>query len=245
MGATAPVTLAGAIAIAAAETLAGLVLSQLKRPGTPFLTGTVPFGMEMWKGNVTNGGPTSLRFMVAIGELARRWRLPLVGVSAGGDSKLPDEQAAIDLTYYLFGAALGGVDLVFDAGNIEGALQYSPEVAVMADEVVSMVRGALEPVEVSEATLALDAIRSAGIGGTFLGEAHTLANFRSVWMPKLLDWNARDDWTAAGSTTLRQRAATRARDLIASHEPEPLPPELVDALEDVIRRRAASLPEPA
>jgi trimethylamine:corrinoid methyltransferase-like protein len=64
-------------------------------------------------------------------------------------------------------------------------------------------------------------------------------------MPKLLDWNARDDWTAAGSTTLRQRAATRARDLIASHEPEPLPPELVDALEDVIRRRAASLPEPA
>jgi trimethylamine---corrinoid protein Co-methyltransferase len=241
MGATAPVTLAGAIAIAAAETLAALVLSQLKRPGTPFITGTVPFGMEMWKGNVTNGGPTSERFMIAVGQLARRWRLPLVGVSAGGDSKLPDEQAAIDLTYYLFGAALGGVDLVFDAGNIEGALQYAPEVAVMADEVASMVRGALEPVRVDETTLALDVIRSVGIGGTFLGEAHTLANFRSLWMPRLLDWNARDDWVAAGGTTLRARSAARARELLASHEPPPLAPELLDALHGVIDARAGAL----
>jgi trimethylamine---corrinoid protein Co-methyltransferase len=244
MGATAPVTLAGAIAIAAAETLAGLVLAQLKRPGTPFITGTVPFGMEMWKGNVSNGGPTSVRFMVAMCELARRWGLPLVGVSAGGDSKLPDEQAAVDLTYYGFGAVLGGVDLVFDAGNIEGGLQYSPEVATMADEVVGMLRGVLEPVDVSDTMLALDTIRSVGIGGTYLGEPHTLSNFRSLWMPNLLSWHARDDWAAAGSTTLRQRAAARATDLIETHEPDPLPPGMVDAFEGVIRAREATLAAP-
>jgi trimethylamine--corrinoid protein Co-methyltransferase len=241
MGATAPVTLAGAIAIAAGETLAGLVIAQLKRPGTPFISGTVPFGMEMWKGNVTNGGPTSLRFMIAMCELARRWRLPLVGVSAGGDSKLPDEQAALDLTYYGFGAVLGGVDLVFDVGNVEGGLQYSPEVAVMADEAIGMLRGALEPVDVDDGSLALDVIRSVGIGGTYLGEAHTLSNFRSLWMPKLLDWHARDDWVAAGSKTLRERAADRVREVLATHEPDPLPPETIDALEAVIERRAASL----
>jgi trimethylamine--corrinoid protein Co-methyltransferase len=241
MGATAPVTLAGAIAIAAAETLAGLVLSQLKRPGTPFITGTVPFGMEMWKGNVTNGGPTSLRFMIAMCELARRWRLPLVGVSAGGDSKLPDEQAAVDLTYYGFGAMLGGVDLVFDAGNIEGGLQYSPEVATMADEVVGMLRGALEPVDIDDASLAIDVIRSVGIGGTYLGEPHTLANFRSLWMPKLLSWHARDDWAAAGAKTLRERTADRVRDLLEHHEPERLPRETIEAMERVIEARAAAL----
>ncbi len=244
MGATAPVTLAGAIAIAAAETLAALVLSQLKRRGTPFITGTVPFGMEMWKGNVSNGGPTGLRFMIAMCELARRWGLPLVGVSVGGDSKLPDEQAAVDLTYYGFGAVLGGVDLVFDAGNIEGGLQFSPEVATIANEVAGMLGGALEPVDVSDTMLALDAIRSVGIGGTYLGESHTLSNFRSLWMPDLLSWHARDDWAAAGSTTLRQRAGARARELIATHEPDPLPPEVVDALEDVIRARASALPVP-
>lgn len=241
MGATAPVTLAGAIAIAAAETLAGLVLSQLKRPGTPFVTGTVPFGMEMWKGNVTNGGPTGLRFMIAMCELARRWGLPLVGVSAGGDSKLPDEQAAVDLTYYGFGAVLGGVDLVFDAGNIEGGLQYSPEVAVIADEVVGMLRGALEPVDVGQTALALDAIRSVGIGGTYLGDSHTLSNFRSLWMPKLLSWHARDDWQAAGGKTLRERAADRVREVLSTHQPPPLPPEVLDAMRAVIDARSAAL----
>lgn len=241
MGATAPVTLAGAIVLAAAETLAGLVFSQLRRPGTPFISGTVPFGLEMWKGNVTNGGPTSLRFMVAMCELARRWRLPLVGVSAGGDSKLPDEQAAVDLTYYGFGAVLGGVDLVFDAGNIEGGLQYSPEVATMADEVVGMLRGALEPVETDEASLAVDVIRSVGIGGTYLGEPHTLANFRALWMPRLLSWHARDDWAAAGATTLRERAADRVREILERHRPAPLPAETISAMERVIEARAATL----
>jgi trimethylamine---corrinoid protein Co-methyltransferase len=150
----------------------------------------------------------------------------------------------VDLTYYGFGAVLGGVDLVFDAGNIEGGLQYSPEVATIANEVAGMLRGALEPVDVSDTMLALDAIRSVGIGGTYLGESHTLSNFRSLWMPDLLSWHARDDWAAAGSTTLRQRAGARARELIATHEPDLLSPEVVDALEDVIRARASALPEP-
>jgi trimethylamine--corrinoid protein Co-methyltransferase len=241
MGATAPVTLAGAIAVAAAETLAALVLTQLKRPGTPFVTGTVPFGMEMWKGNVSNGGPTSLQFMIAMCELARRWRLPLVGVSAGGDSKLPDEQSAIDLSYYGFGAVLGGVDLVFDAGNIEGGLLYSPEVATMADEVVGMLRGVMEPVDVGEASLALDVIRSVGIGGTYLGEAHTLANFRSLWMPHLISWEGRDDWLSGGGRTLRERAAERVRQVLEEHRPEPLPAETTAAMGRVIDAREAAL----
>lgn len=241
VGATGPVTLAGTIAIAAAETLCGLVISQLRRPGTPFISGTVPFVMDMRKGNVTGGGPLGVRFMIAMGELCRRWGLPLVGTSAGGDSKLADEQAAVETTFYGFGAALAGVDLVFDAGGIEGGLLFSPEVAAMADEVIGMIRGSIADVEIDDETLALETIREVGIGGTFLGERHTLTHFRELWTPRLLSWDMRKDWETAGSTTMRDRSRERVLSILAEHRPPELPDDLVAAMHEVIDARRRSL----
>lgn len=43
--------------------------------------------MDMRNGSVTAGGPDGLRFMVLFGQLCRRWGLPSVGMSFGGDSK--------------------------------------------------------------------------------------------------------------------------------------------------------------
>ncbi len=122
VGATGPATIAGTLVISAAETLMGLVLAQLRAPGVPFISGTVPFLMDMRSGNVTTGGPDGFRFMVAMGQLCRRWGLPSVGMSFGGDSKLMDEQAALESAFYGLGAMLGGVDLVFDAGVHRGGI---------------------------------------------------------------------------------------------------------------------------
>ncbi len=241
VGATGPVTLAGTIAIAAAETLCGLVISQLRRPGTPYISGTVPFVMDMRKGNVTGGGPLGVRFMIAMGELCRRWGLPLVGTSTGGDSKLADEQAAVETTFYGFGAALAGVDLVFDAGGIEGGLLFSPEVAVMADEVIGMIRGGIADVEIDDETLALETIRKVGIGGTFLGERHTLAHFRELWRPELLSWDMRKDWETAGSKTMRERAKERVLSILAEHRAPELPEDIVAGMREVIDARRRSL----
>lgn len=241
VGATGPATLAGTIAVAAAETLGGLVLAQLRRPGTPFISGTVPFVMEMRRGNVTGGGPVGLRFMVAMGELCRRWGLPLVGTSVGGDSKTADEQAAVETTFYGFGAVLGGVDLVFDAGSIEGGLLFSPEAAVMADEVIAMIRGAVEDLEVDDETLAIETIRGVGIGGLFLGEDHTLAHFRELWSPRLLSWESRKDWEAAGSTTMRERARGRVLEILAEHEPPELQADVVAGMREVIESRRRTI----
>jgi trimethylamine:corrinoid methyltransferase-like protein len=83
-------------------------MSQLRRPGLPFLSGTVPFLMDMRNGSVTAGGPDGLRFMVMMGQLCRRWGLPSLGMSFGGDSKQMDEQAALEAGYYGFGTVLGG-----------------------------------------------------------------------------------------------------------------------------------------
>jgi trimethylamine--corrinoid protein Co-methyltransferase len=73
VGATGPVTIAGTLVVSAAETLAGLTLAQLRRPGTPFVSGTVPFVMDMRFGTVTAGRPDGVRFTLAMGQLCRRW----------------------------------------------------------------------------------------------------------------------------------------------------------------------------
>lgn len=242
VGATGPATIAGTLVISAAETLMGLVLAQLRAPGVPFISGTVPFLMDMRSGNVTTGGPDGFRFMVAMGQLCRRWGLPSVGMSFGGDSKQMDEQAALEATFYGLGAMLGGVDLVFDAGCIEGGLLFSPELLVIADELVDMTRRATEPFEVSEEAIALDTIRAVGPGGQFLGERHTRAHFRDLWLPSVLSWESRSMWAAAGATTLRERARAKVFEVWEEHVVEPLPEDVLRGMQGIIAARRAQPP---
>ncbi len=242
VGATGPVTIAGTLTIAAAETLCALVLAQLRRPGTSFISGTVPFLMDMRYGTVTCGGPDGVRFMVAMGQLCRRWGLPLVGMSFGGDAKDADEQAVLEAGYYGFGAVLAGVDMVFDAGCVEGGLLFSPVLAVIADELVGMTRGAMEPLVVDEETIALDVIRAVGPGEVFLGEDHTLAHFRELWTPQMLDWRGRREWEADGGKTLRERATERVFEILGSHRVPPLPDEVLAGMRAIIEARRGGPP---
>ena len=239
IGATGPVTVAGTLTVSAAETLCGLVLAQLRRPGTPFISGTVPFSMDMRYGTVTCGGPDGLRFMVAMGQLCRRWGLPLVGMSFGGDSKDADEQAVLEAGYYGFGAVLAGVDMVFDAGCVEGGLLFSPVLAVIADELVAMTRGAVEPLVVDEDSIAFDVIKDVGPGEVFLGEDHTLAHFRELWTPQILDWRGRRQWEEDGSETLRARATARVLEILGSHEVPPLPEDVLAGMRGIIEASRA------
>ncbi|HZD79667.1 MAG TPA: trimethylamine methyltransferase family protein [Actinomycetota bacterium] len=244
VGATGPATIAGTLVVAAAETLLGLVLTQLRHPGLPFVSGTVPFLMDMRNGAVTAGGPDGLRFMVAMGQLCRRWGLPLVGMSFGGDSKVMDEQAVLEATYYGLGATLAGVDLIFDAGCVEGGLLFSPELLVIADQAVEMARRATERLDLSEEAIAFETIARVGPGGLYLGEEHTLSHFRELWLPRILSWEPRPQWEEGGATTLRQRARERVLATWGEHTVDPLPEDVLAGMREVIERRRATPPPP-
>ena len=103
-----------------------LVIAQLQNPGTPYMSGTVPFLMDMRNGAVAASGPDGVRFTRVMNQLCRRWGLPTLGQSAGGDSKDADEQIAMELTFYTLGTVLAGTDMVFDAGCAETGLLFSP-----------------------------------------------------------------------------------------------------------------------
>ena len=241
VGATGPATIAGTCVISAAETLLMLVMQQLRAPGTPFLTGTVPFLMDMRNGSVTAGGPDGLRFMVLMSQLSRWWGLPSLGMTFGGDSKDADEQAAFEVGFYGLGAVLGGVDMIFDAGCIEGGLLFSPELLVISDEGVGMSRRMLEPVIVDEDTLGVDVIARVGPGNIFLGDDHTLARFRELWIPKMLSWDGRREWEAAGAKTLRTRCREKVFEIWETHQVTALPDDVLAGMRAIIDAREATV----
>lgn len=71
--------------------------------------------------------------------------------------------------------------------------------------------------------MALEVINQVGPSGHYLTEPHTLAHFRQeTWMPKILDRNNYDTWKADGKTTLLQRANTLIKQILETHQPEPL-----------------------
>jgi trimethylamine--corrinoid protein Co-methyltransferase len=87
----------------------------------------------------------------------------------------------------------------------------------------ALIRHLAAGIMINDQTLAVDVIGEVGPGGNFLAEDHTLAYMRGLWQPRLFDRATWEDWEAGGRQTPRDRARERARSLLASHVPPPLP----------------------
>jgi trimethylamine--corrinoid protein Co-methyltransferase len=234
-----PVTLAGALALGNAETLAGLVLTQLVRPGTPFLYGMNTAAMDMKSTIVSYGSPEWSMGMAAWTDLARSYNLPVWGYAGATDSKVADAQAGIEATVSIMMAFLSRCNLNHDVGYIEYGTTSSAEMLVIADEIIREVRFMLAGVEVSERTLAREAIHRAAPGGGFLADNHTLDSWKwAQWRPELIDRSRYDRWVRQGSQDMLARANARARQILVEHEAPPLPQEAEDVIAAVLAARA-------
>lgn len=235
-----PITVAGALALGNAECLVGLVLTQLIRPGTPFLYGMNIAALDMKSAIVSYGAPEWAMAMPAWTDLGRFYGLPVWGAAGATDSKVVDAQAGIEATVMIMSAFLSRCNLVHDVGYIEYGTTSSMEMLVIASEAIRDVRYIMGGVEVSQRTLAREAIHRAKPGGGFLADDHTLDNWMwAQWQPKLIDRTRYDRWVKQGSKDMAARANERAREILAEHEVPPLPPEAEKAIAEVIKQRPA------
>ena len=233
-----PITLAGALALGNAECLAGLALAQLVRPGTPFLYGMNTAALDMKSAIVSYGSPEWPLGMAACTDLARYYDLPVWGTAGATDSKVVDAQAGIEATVSIMTAFLSRCNLVHDVAYIEYGTTSSMEMLVVADEIIRDVRYVMGGVEVSERTLAREAIHRARPGGGFLADDHTLDNWRwAQWRPALIDRMRYDRWVEKGRQDMTARANERARQILAEHEAPPLPEAAEEMIAEVLRGR--------
>lgn len=238
-GASAPVTIAGSLVQGNAEMLAGFVLAQLIRPGTPLIYGGGLLPIDMRTTLMAYGAPEGMLGVSALREMARHYRLPMFHFAGCSDAKTFDEQASVEGALWVMMAALSGGNLVHDVGYIDNGLTTSYAHLVTMDEVIGMVNRFMGGIPVNHETLAQDVIDRVGPGGHFLSDDHTLAHFRDNWVPGLLDRANYTNWAAGGKLTLGDRAAARARDLLAKHRPAPLDTDVAARLAAIVARAEA------
>jgi len=239
-GAMAPVTIAGAVAQQNAEALAGLVLAQTARPGSPFIYGGFTSNVDMKSGAPAFGTPEYMQAALLGGQLARRYGLPYRSSNACAANTL-DAQAAYESVFSLWGAIMGGSNLLMHgAGWMEGGLHASFEKMVLDADLLGMVAAFLSPLRVDPESLALDAIREVGPAGHFFGCAHTQARYRTAFFaPMLSDWRNHETWREAGAPTTYDTAHRLYREILAGYTEPPIEPAIREALADFVRRRKA------
>jgi trimethylamine--corrinoid protein Co-methyltransferase len=233
-GLNGPVTMAGAVALANAGELAGVVLSQLKREGAPIIiSGGTNDTTDM---RTLVGSYAAPENRVLFMEMAHFYNMPMFGLGGGSDSKLPDEQATAEAALTLLTETLSGANLIHDVGYLASGMTASLSHLVVCDEIIGWIKRFVQEVEVSDETLALDVIHEIGAEGQYLADPHTTQHYRNDWYPNLFDRQNIDGWQAAGSLALGERAIKKTRQILAAHQPEPLPDDLIAALDGIIQR---------
>lgn len=234
-GATAPVTLAGTMTQTLAESLSGVVISQLKRPGAPVILGGVLTVMDMKTTAYLYGGPEFHTMEAALGEIGKYLGLPVFGTAGCSDSKVLDQQAAIEGSLSIALGMLSGANLIHDVGYIGSGLVGSYEALVMSNETIGMMKRYMRGIEVDAEHLALEVIDKVGPKGNFIADGHTMKHFKEEqWYPELLDRRGYDRWANDGGKTLGQRVKDKTLKILQQHKPEPLKDSLQKELLDLI-----------
>jgi trimethylamine---corrinoid protein Co-methyltransferase len=223
LGATGPATIAGCVAMANAEVLGGLVFSQLINEGTPFVyaVGIHPFDMKTT--NMGYGAPETNMTTAAAVEMASYYNLPAWGYAGCSDSKLVDQQAAVEATMSVIFSLLSGANLVHDVGYLESGMTTSYEMIALTDYIIEMSKRFLDGIPVDEGEFAYQVIKDIGPAGHFLVHEHTLKNFKRVWYSDLCDRRKYEDWVNKGSKSLGDRLREKVKGIISDYKPEPLP----------------------
>jgi trimethylamine--corrinoid protein Co-methyltransferase len=240
-GSTAPVTLAGALAVQNAELLAGVVLTQWISPGTPVLYGSTSTNIDMKSGALAIGSPELSQMIMAHAQLARYYGLPCRSGGALTDAVYPDAQAAAESMMALLTTVNSGVDFVLhSAGILSAFLAFSYEKFVLDDELCGMVRRLRQGFAVTPETLAYDVVARVGPGGNYLMDDHTLANCRKAfWQPNLADRSGLDGWAKNGRPDPVARSHRRWETLVADYRQPDLDAIVNRQLADYLQQHLA------
>ena len=235
MGASSPVTMAGTIAQTVAETLAGMIFAWLVNPQAKLIFGTRPMLTDLRTGAMSGGSPEGAIAMAASAQMGNYYGFVNSTIAGASDSKIADAQSGYEKALTVTLAAQAGSNLVTQAGGMQASLMgCALESYVIDNDMLGSIMQSLQPIEISDETLALDAINAVVHGdGHFLGRAETLERMQSDFVyPEIADRRSIDEWEADGARDLREIARERTREILDRHYPNHLPDETDRAIRE-------------
>jgi trimethylamine--corrinoid protein Co-methyltransferase len=240
MGATSPATVAGTVVLANAETLFGLVLCQLIKPGAPVVLKPDTDVFDMRTTQVTYGSPEQNLGKLAEIQLAHFYNLPIYGLGGGVEAKTPDVEAASEAAMTMLLNGLAGMTMSQSLGTLSFGQYSCQEMVVICDEIVHSIKRVLDGIAITDETLAVDVIREVGHKGDYLQMDHTVKYFKQeMYFPLLFRRQTIEQWINTGAKMGHQVAHDKVLQILEKAGPVELPPgvdaELERALQKAIR----------
>jgi trimethylamine---corrinoid protein Co-methyltransferase len=217
--ATAPVTIAGNIAMGNAEILAGITFLQIFYPKAPTFYGSCATMMELKTGAVTAGGPDDFLLQAASSQLAHYYRLPAnIGTFATG-ARRSGWHAGVENSVSGAVSQFCQADMMCGAGLTNGATVFSFEQLLMDCEIYDLIKQVTQGITITDETLALHVIDRLGPQNHFLTDPHTIKHLRQVWQPNIIDRSSSESWSKKGAQSHSEIARNKAKEILKNHQP--------------------------
>jgi trimethylamine--corrinoid protein Co-methyltransferase len=243
MGGTGPATIIGSAVQHTAESLSGLTIHQLARPGSPIVWGGSPASFDMRTGTPPMGATATIMLDCAyaqIGKAIKPGGLPTQAYLGMSDTKIVDAQSGLESAAGAILGALAGINMMSGPGMMDFESCFSLEKLVVDAEIVGMAKRLVRGVDDSEVPFALDVMREVGHSGDFLKTQHTRLHFRTEdYIPsQVIDRDYRQTWFDKGALDVNARAHRRVEELIQGYEPPALDDRVVQELQAIASRHA-------
>ena len=235
-----PVTLVGTLVQHTAETLSGLVISQLTNPGTPVLYGGSPAFFDVRYETTPMGAIGTMMADCAYNEIGKYFGLPTQAYIGLSDSKQLDPQAGLESSMGITLAALAGINNVSGPGMLDFENCMSLEKLVVDNEICGMALRMIKGIEPKED------FPSQPIFEELLKEKHLLISDHTRKYLKEEDYTPgpvinranRARWEEDGSTSLHEQARTEVAKFVESHKPTSLSTDTRKELQELMEAEA-------
>jgi trimethylamine--corrinoid protein Co-methyltransferase len=223
-GFMAPVTLVGSLIQHTAETLSGVVISQLSNPGTPVLYGGAPAIFDMRYETTPFGAVETMMTDCAYIEIGKALDLPTQTYTSMSDAKQLDAQAGLETGMGAVLGALAGANNISGPGILDFINTQSLEKLVVDNEICGMALRMLRGIEPREDFPALPLFQE------FLRDKHLIIadhtrrhlNEEIRFPGPVIDRANRARWEDDGSVTLGERVSREVERLILDAAPSRL-----------------------
>ena len=238
-GSSGPISMAGVVALQNAEILAGITLSQLIRPGLPIIYGAVSCPLDLRSGSISIGAPETAVLADATAQMARYYDLPSRGGGDLTDAHFPDIQAGMESALIGLSAVRSGINLILHScGILASFLAMSYEKWIADEEMCRMIRKVLQPIEVSDEAIDLEAVKRVGIGGQYLTQRRTLQKCRTEYfIPEIMNRQGYANWKQAGKKRADVVAAEIVERRLAAYVRPNMDPDVENRLNEYVERR--------
>ncbi|MHA1974446.1 MAG: trimethylamine methyltransferase family protein, partial [Candidatus Hodarchaeales archaeon] len=242
-GSTAPITIIGCITQHAAESLAGVVISQLARKGAPIIWGGSPAIFDMKQGTTPMGSIETMMINIGDAQIGKHLKLPTHAYMALSDSKVPDAQSGLEAGIGAILASLAGINMISGPGMLDFESTQSFEKLIIDNDIIGMSKRLIKGITDFGRPYAEDILQDYDASYSLLSHPSTLSLFRKVlYFPltiegvQTINRDTRDKWKSSGKLSSKRRANQIARSLAERPAKKPIDPTLEKELKIIVQK---------